>query len=554
MQQAKVSMTMANLITRVARKSPPRLPSIFHASAVASGQLKADEAQQRILPILDTIINDLPSYDEAMYSHAAVLHALETERETAVKYDEQLARNNKLLHRFRRLGYGYSNHVSSASLPNRYYNLPEPPHAPIPPRGVYLHGDVGCGKSLLMDVLFHCAKSCVQSSARVHYHAFMSSVYAMIHRYDGMTDRQREQMGCHHPLDAVVGQLGRANSAASGGGLLCFDEFQVADVADARLMHGIFHRLMNSGTIICFTANRAPSEVNRSQLQDGDFIPFLDLIHERCELVHVNSGIDYRERLMEEHIEHKRNEQITLSSNPDHNDNNTNTSATTLINRASSTSSNYLNASDSEGLRQMWNNITDGVDWDSVSKVILSVAHGRKLHLGRALPDGRAVQLSTAELIEAAIGANDYRALCKFSKNIFLTDVLPVFTNDTRNFARRFITFIDVCYEMKAKLFMRMEATSLNKMFNKIDVSKVSADVLEGMQFEGEVGKTGVGADNRNISKKSTLYTGEDEMFAFKRAISRLKEMQSDSFGKRSLFDVDVTDNTYDLDISEKAW
>lgn len=540
---------MAHLITRVARNPPPLLPSIFHASAVASGQLKADESQQQILPILDSIVKELPSYDEAMHSHAALLHALETERETAVKRDEDLASNSQFFHRLRRFSYGYPSHVSSASLPNRYYGVLDPPSAPVPLRGVYLHGDVGCGKSLMMDILFHCVKPCVQSSARVHYHAFMSSVYTMLRRYDAMTDREREQKGCRHALDAVVGQLGRTNSAASGGGLLCFDEFQVADVADARLMHGIFHRLMNSGTIICFTANRAPSEVNRSQLQDEDFRPFLNLIHERCELVHVNSDIDYRERIMEEHIENKRNEQLTLSSN--YKNNNTNTSATALTNRAYSTPSNYLDASDSDGLRQLWNNITNGVDWDNVSKVILSVAHGRKLHLGRALSDGRAVQLSTAELIEAAIGANDYRALCKFSKNIFLTDVLPVFTNDTRNFARRFITFIDVCYEMKAKLFMRMEATSLNDMFNQIDVSTFATDLAESLQFEGEVAKEGVGADNRNVSN-STLYSGEDEMFAFRRAISRLKEMQSDSFGKRSLFDVDVTD-MYDLDVSDKA-
>lgn len=484
---------------------PPRLPSHLHAAAIANGHLLPDPHQSAVLPLLDNLIHRLPSYDKHMHQHSQQLQTLEQMRSVAIRRED--ARTNSWLKSLSRLLAGVSTTAPSQALPNRYYRLPDPPVAPNPPQGLYLHGDVGCGKSLLMDMVFNASNGLVQSAARVHYHAFMTSVYQMIHRYDRLTDAQRAKLSLFHPLDAVVGRLGRANAASSGGGLLCFDEFQVADVADARLMHGIFYRLLRSGTVVCFTANRAPADVNRSQLRDKDFLPFLDLLHERCQLIELSSGVDYRAVL----------------------------SAAEKDTHGSSYPKTYFSVDDEQGLHRAWRDVTD-VEWDDVQQQVVPVAYGRTFRLTRMREDGSAAQLTTGELLESAVGASDYRALVRATRAIFIQDIVPVFTSDTRNFARRFITLIDVCYEERVRLFMRMEADKLDELFAKVDVSAFGAEIAEGLQFESEVAKEGVGAQNRAVSS-STLYTGEDEAFAFRRAISRLKEMQTAGFGNRS-FDV----------------
>lgn len=160
------------------------------------------------------------------------------------------------------------------------------------------------------------------------------------------------------------------------------------------------------------------------------------------------------------------------------------------------------------------------------------MAYGRELRLERAAPGGRAAQMSVAELVEAAVGASDYRALAKGVETIYVSDVVPVFTSDTRNLARRFITLVDVCYEERVQIVMQMEAGALDEMFSSVDVGVADVSLAEGMQFETEVGRAGVGSENRALSD-STLYTGEDEAFAFERAVSRLKEMQTHSFRER---------------------
>ncbi|PXF48459.1 Lactation elevated protein 1 [Gracilariopsis chorda] len=483
-----------------------RLPSHLHAAAVQNGALRYSVPQQHALPRLDDLVHKLPPYIQQMESHADKLLDIEQARhDILLRENARLARFGTVGDVWRKLRY-VANRIPPDTpidaLPNHYFGLPEAPPAPESPTGLYLHGDVGCGKSLLMDMLFTCSNDVLSSCARVHYHTFMISVYQMLHEYDSLTKRERAQRGLFHPLDAVVGRLGRANAAGTGGGLLCFDEFQVADVADARLMHGILGRLMQSGTIVCFTANRAPADLNRSQLQATDFLPFLDLLHDRCELIHLR-GVDYR-ALMSEQDQGQRL---------------------------------YYAPHEEEQVKEFWRQTT-GREWDEVVSAVWPVAYGRQFHAQRV--GANAVQLTTEELIEAAVGAADYRAIANNVSTIFVTDIVPVFASDTRNFARRFITLIDVCYENKVRIVMRTDAKDLDDMFSGVRPGADHAEIAEGLQFETEMAKEGVGADNRAVSS-STLYTGEDEAFAFRRAISRLKEMQTTGFGVRSPFQASLS-------------
>lgn len=437
--------------------------------------------------------------------HGASLAVWERRRAQAVDAEKRsLANMSSLRKAWRHMRHnaaGLDPHAPPEALPDAYYGIDQAARAPTPPEGVYVYGDVGCGKSLLMDMVFTCADAQIRTAERVHYHSFMISVYELMHKYDVMSPAERAAANVFHPLDAVVAhRLRRGNAADTGGGLLCFDEFQIADVADARLMHGILTRLMESGTIVCFTANRAPQHLNRSQLQDGDFMPFLDLLHERCNLMKLDSDTDYRQ----------------------------------VLSKADASDVQYYLPSyaPETALHDLWRAET-GTEWDDVVTRVLPVAYGREFQLQRASPSKEAAQLTSAELIEAAVGASDFRALAEGLRTIFITDVVPVFTSDTRNLARRFITLIDVCYEEKVRIVMRTEADNLDDMFSKVDVTKPDASLAEGTQFETEVAMEGVGAGNRALGS-STLYTGEDEAFAFDRAISRLKEMQTKNFHRRT--------------------
>lgn len=464
-------------------------------AAVSNGQLMQTAPQQETLPLLDTLTNRLSPYMTRMQHHSQHLLQHEQRRKQAVLKEEQrLSGSLAPLSKLKYMANGFSLDVHPNLLPNSYYRLEKIPNAPKPPQGIYLYGDVGCGKTLLMDMLFVCSTHIVPSQ-RIHYHPFMTYVYQTIHQYDLLSPSERAKTGIRHPLDYVVHQMGRANTSAGGASVLCFDEFQISDVADARLMHGVFTRLMKSGTVVCFTANRAPSDLNRSQLLDDDFKPFLNLLYDRCQMVHMD-GLDFREVL----------EQADGAEW-------------------------YFNVNEEHRVREIWNQLT-GDQWDDVVHSIVPVAYGREFRIPRASPSKRAAQVSTEQLIDAPVGANDYRALAKFADTIFITDPVPIFTSDTRNLARRFITLIDVCYEEKTRIVMRTEAQELDGMFSQVDPARGLAEIAEGLQFETEVGKTGVGAQNRQVGS-GNLYSGEDERFAFRRAVSRLKEMRTAGFADR---------------------
>lgn len=480
--------------------STPRLPSLLYSLAISRGQLLPDPLQHATLPLLDSLVSSLPTYQTQMSQHQKhVLQRQEQRRHAINKMHTRQSRLGPLgplYHTLHNRFHALDPEVPPDALPDHLLGLGPALTAPPPPRGVYLHGDVGCGKSLLMDMTFACARDQGCAAVRIHFHSFMANVYQGLHWYDQMDWPQRVEKGWLHPMDAVASmKLNSLNTGdSSGGGLLCFDEFQVSDVADARILHGVLTRLLDQGTILCFTANRIPAELNRSQLMDDDFRPFLDLLYERCELVALG-GKDYR-RVLEETDGGKENK--------------------------------YYFSKDAglEPLQKLWKERT-GTEWDDVEQRVLPVMYGRQFVLERAR--GECVQITAEELLERPVGVADYRALAESVSMIFVTDIVNTFTTDTKNLARRFIGLIDVCYEEKVRLVMRTEAEDVAHMFQNVEVGV--ADVAEGLQFETEVAKEGVGSENREVG--GTLYSGEDEAFAFDRAISRLREMATDGFETR---------------------
>ena len=157
-----------------------------------------------------------------------------------------------------------------------------------PPQGLYIYGDVGRGKSMLMDLFFDTAP--VAHKRRVHFHAFMLEVHAFMHQ-----ERQKKERGDDDPVIAL------ANSITESAWLLCFDEFQVTDVADAMILGRLFELLFDRGVVVVATSNRVPDDLYKDGLNRQLFLPFIALLKEQLDILHLAGGRDYRLERLAEH-------------------------------------------------------------------------------------------------------------------------------------------------------------------------------------------------------------------------------------------------------------
>jgi len=162
-----------------------------------------------------------------------------------------------------------------------------------PPKGVYLHGGVGCGKTFCMDLFYHSLPSSTTTmkKQKVHFHKFMLNVHKQMHNAKMIQKLKGDEV-----INYVI------QSIFKNGKILCFDEFQVTDVADALILKRLFTGLIDNGVVIVATSNRPPSDLYKGGLQRDLFLPFIDLLEEKCTVVrksafvlfyHENSNVQY---------------------------------------------------------------------------------------------------------------------------------------------------------------------------------------------------------------------------------------------------------------------
>jgi cell division protein ZapE len=275
------------------------------------------------------------------------------------------------------------------------------------PEGVYLWGGVGRGKSMLMDLAF--AHIRVEPKRRVHFNEFMLETHGRLRKA-----REREE---GDPIEPV------AEAIAAEARLLCFDEMQVTNPADAMILSRLFSRLLEEGVKVITTSNRPPRDLYLDGLNRELFIPFIDLIERKMLVVAVDGPTDYRlDRLEGVEVWH-------VPNGPE---------ATADLARAFFQLTDYPVENRAK-----------------VPTEELDVGGGRTLHVPKSLK-GVAV-FSFKRLCGEARGAADYIAIARRYHTVILVGI-PVMTADMRNEAARFVTLIDALYEHRVKLLASADA------------------------------------------------------------------------------------------------
>jgi cell division protein ZapE len=299
-------------------------------------------------------------------------------------------------------------------------------------QSLYIYGNVGRGKSMLMDLFFEACP--IPQKRRVHFHEFMLEVHAFIHRW-------RRQ----HNSDAISAL---AKHIRASERLLCFDEFHVTDIADAMILVRLFRKLFELGIVVVITSNCHPNELYHDGLQRDLFLPFVGILQQKAKIIELVADQDYR-------LSH--------------------------LHALKTTYYYPLDQQAAEFIRQSYNELTNYAPMNPGTVEVL----GRKVVLSAV--HGNVALTSFDELCMHALGPADYLEIGKRFDIVILADI-PKLTIEKCNEAKRFVTLIDALYEHKVKLICTAEVPA------------------------------------------QELYTAGEGSFEFERTVSRLIDMQSESY------------------------
>lgn len=367
-----------------------------------------------------------------------------------------------------------------------------------------------------MDLFFDTLPENIKHKRRIHFHQFMIDAHKRMHAFKALT---------HKPSGIVVG----ASSKIMGGGsfainnsgstsskdrsasgssdqdevdpippvamefaqeatVLCFDEFQVTDIADAMILRRLLEHMMAHGVVMVMTSNRHPNELYKNGIQRSSFIPCIELLKSQLIVKDLNSGTDYRK-----------------------------------VPKA--LSKVYYSPLDEKNLREfekLFEAFTSDPHQPAIENRELTV-WGRKLKVPLSTP--KVARFDFKELCGTPRSAADYIEICRNFPTLFIDNV-PRLGLDQREMARRFITFIDAAYESKTKLFASSEVPIL-QIFGAGDAGNKQAHTSDAMREAMDA--LGMTMDQLG---GNPIFSGEEELFAFARVISRLTEMGTTQYAE----------------------
>ncbi|CDH58505.1 lactation elevated protein 1 [Lichtheimia corymbifera JMRC:FSU:9682] len=395
----------------------------------------------------------LQTVTEPMGNRTRSAAPLETYDNTATLYDDPYQRAvvkhlNKLWHLLK----DYEPHHNTKDQSIRSQLAKEDA-----PRSIYIYGSVGTGKTMVMDLFYSTLPTPYKK--RVHYHELMLDVHARIHALNSSKSKGKKQ----HPLSQIADDL------ASNTCILCLDEFQVTDIADAMLLRQLVDALIDRGVVLVTTSNRHPTSLYENGHHRLLFYPCIRRIMNDFTVLCLDGGVDYRRA-------------FRMFEGEQYNDNDA------FLYPLDESTRERMN----DQLRQLTNN-------QPMAPLVVDLLN-RTARIPAHVDGVGAARFS--DLCSEALSAADYLALVRNLHTLVLTDIPAVME---RVEVRRFITLIDALYESRIRLYASAECAVEDLCFKPDPESQEM--LLMGQQ--------------------SSLFTGEEETFALQRALSRLIEMQT---------------------------
>ena len=354
---------------------PPNGPLSRYRARLADGALRPDSAQEHIIRRLDALAVALPDHDRA-------------------RTRPRLKTGGALGGLARRLT-GRRGGTADATR--------DSDGGSGTPRGLYIYGAVGRGKSMLMD-LFHDAVA-IERKRRVHFQVLMREVHETLHRW------RREARESRDPLARL------ADTMAADLTLLCLDEMEIRDIADAMIVAGLFERLMAAGVVVVTTSNRSPADLYKDGLQREKFLPFIALLEERLDLLKLDAAQDYRTgRLQGRPVYYQP-----------------------------------LGGDSTRALEALFRDLLDGTE---PAPDVVRV-HGRAVPVPSA---GNGVAwFGFDDLCGRPLGSADYQEIASLYDVVMVPDI-PRLTPADRDRARRFVLLVDALYEHATALICGADA------------------------------------------------------------------------------------------------
>ncbi|PHH52897.1 hypothetical protein CFIMG_002312RA [Ceratocystis fimbriata CBS 114723] len=423
---------------------------------VAQGRLRNDPHQRSIIQNLETLHQQLRNYVPPPVKQPLI---------------ESLQPSKSLFGSF--FGNGKPKLATLGAIPE---NLP---------MGLYLYGDVGSGKTMLMDLFYDTIPANITAKMRIHFHNFMQDTHKRIHSVV-------QKHG--NDVDAIPFV---AADIAQNGTVLCFDEFQCTDVADAMILRRLLEALMAQGVVLVTTSNRHPDELYKNGIQRESFVPAINLLKKELHVINLDSPTDYRK----------------------------------IPRPPSGVYHTSLGKAADEHALKWFRFLGDPKSPEPHTEE--KTVWGRTIKVPRV--SGRCAWFTFDELIGQPTSAADYLELMR-SYDSFIVTECPAMTYRQRDLARRFITFIDAVYERQARLVLTTE-----KPLGELFVSQ--AELVESVEKHGGSAADVVAADGRledlveSVAqmKNSALFSNDEEAFAFARALSRLTQMGSTEWVEKGL-------------------